>query len=102
MLSPDGRLDSTNAASFQADVLGAIDTNEKIVLDFSTLSYVSSAGLRSVLVAAKAAESRQIGFAICALLPNVQEIFTVTGFDKIISVHDDLAAALSTENRIRS
>lgn len=93
--SPSGRLDSTNAMTFQSVLLDAIETGKNIVVDCSNLAYISSAGLRSLLVAAKAAESKRIAFSICALAPNVREVFSITGFDKIIRLHGDLDAALS-------
>lgn len=93
--SPAGRLDYAASAPFQAQIEGLVTESSKAVLvDASALEYVSSAGLRVFLVGAKAAKSAGIGFAVCALRPAVQEVFDLTGFGKVVSIHADRETAL--------
>ena len=92
---PEGRLDGLTSAGFQGDLLEIIARDTNVVVDCSAVSYVSSAGLRTFLVAAKAAQAKGFKLSLCALSDGVREIFTVSGFEKIIPVHDSLAQALS-------
>lgn len=91
-----GRLDSVTSASLEKSLQSLFETNgSRILLDFSALNYVSSAGLRVVLMAAKRAKQAQGRLVLCGLLPHVREVFEISGFLKILDVVDDRAAALA-------
>ncbi|MBU3694918.1 MAG: STAS domain-containing protein [Rhodocyclaceae bacterium] len=91
-----GRLDFTAAEPFQKELESAISASDKgVVVDLAPLEYVSSAGLRAFLVGAKAAKARGVGFAVCNLRPEVQEVFDLTGFGRVVSLHPDRAAAVA-------
>lgn len=91
-----GRIDGSNAADFLSSVEGVIDQGDTgVILDFSELSYISSAGLRIILLIAKDLRQRDVKFAVCSLSRSVADIFTISGFDQIIDVHDDSAAAVA-------
>ena len=93
---PRGRLDFAAAAEFQKSLEQAIAARPRaLVLDCAGLEYVSSAGLRALLVAARAAKGASAAFCACALVPGVREVFDVSGFSRIIDVQTDLAAALA-------
>ncbi|KUR72788.1 hypothetical protein AQZ52_06080 [Novosphingobium fuchskuhlense] len=82
------------ATSFQEQLVEIIAKSDHVVVDCATVDYVSSAGLRALLVAAKAAQSKGMKFAVCSLKPHVKEIFTVSGFDKIVRIDPDRETAL--------
>lgn len=70
---------------------------ETIVLDFSAVEYISSAGLRVLMLAAKEAKSSGGKIAVAAMQPLVQEIFEISRFNKVLACHasvDDAIAAL--------
>ncbi|MFM1885794.1 MAG: hypothetical protein RL026_951 [Pseudomonadota bacterium] len=91
-----GRLDFGAAAGLQQQLEQAVAAKPKaLVVDCAGLEYVSSAGLRVFLVAARAAKAAGVGFAACALSPSVREVFEVSGFSRIIDTHADRAAALA-------
>ncbi len=95
VLKPSGRVDSNNAGSAEAMILGQVDGGaQRIVLDMAELDYVSSAGLRVLLVTAK--RLRQTGgrMALCQLRPNVHEVLEVSGFLAILTVCDGREAAI--------
>src|SRR3974390_3521611 len=96
---PEGRLDFGAAAGFQTQVEQVIAEAAKssagVVIDCGALEYVSSAGLRVFLLAARETQKRKLSFSICALKPAVREVFELSGFTKIIAVHPDRAAALA-------
>lgn len=94
---PQGRIDSQTALSFQEQLLNGIDEADRIVIaDLANVSYISSAGLRSVLLIAKTLRRRDVAFALCSLSVPIREVFKISGFDKIISIHDSFAAALES------
>jgi serine/threonine-protein kinase RsbW len=99
LVIPEGRLDFAAAAGFQRQLEDRLaDTSpapDALIVDCSVLDYVSSAGLRVFLLAARAAQRAGIPFALCALKPPVREVFELSGFSRIISVHADRATALS-------
>ena len=92
----DGRIDGANAREFQTALDAAIDANEcAVVLDMERLSYISSAGLRVILLTAKALQGRNRKFAICSLSESIREVFEISGFDKIIPIHASEVEALA-------
>lgn len=96
VLSPEGRIDGSNSADFQSAVMERIDEgSESILLDFAGISYISSAGLRAVLILAKKLNQANGKFALCSMQPSVQSVFEVSGFVKIIDVHPDRDEALA-------
>jgi anti-anti-sigma factor len=88
-----GRLDSASAGTFENQLLALFESSgARVLVDFSGLEYVSSAGLRVVLMGAKKARQTQGKMALCGLRPDVREVFEVSGFLKIIDVVADREA----------
>ncbi|HUO79595.1 MAG TPA: STAS domain-containing protein [Steroidobacteraceae bacterium] len=98
LVVPEGRLDFGAAAGFQEELeraLGAPGSAPAVlVVDCAALEYVSSAGLRALLLAARAAQRAGIRFGLCALRPAVREVLDLSGFSRIIAVHPDRQSAL--------
>ncbi|MCR6632708.1 MAG: STAS domain-containing protein [Magnetospirillum sp.] len=93
VLVPVARVDSATAKAFEARVLQVVNSGvSRIILDFSELDYISSAGLRVVLVGAKMTRAPR-KFVLCGMKPHIREVFDVSGFAKILSIHADRAAA---------
>lgn len=94
-----GRLDFSAAASFQAQIeqalAGAGGAGAAVVIDCEGLEYVSSAGLRVFLLAARNAQRTGLNFSVCALQNAVREVFELSGFSRVMAVHPDRAAALT-------
>lgn len=94
----NGRIDSTNARDFEEMIRSAIEDGDRAeIMDFENLVYISSAGLRAVLMTAKNLWKRDAKFALCSLSDIVRKVFEVSGFDKIITIHlslDEARAAL--------
>jgi stage II sporulation protein AA (anti-sigma F factor antagonist) len=94
VMSPAGRLDAHSAPDLQEEVLAHIDGGDTaVLLDMSGLTYVSSAGLRAILVAAKKLQEKSGRFALCGLSDSVAEVFEVSGFSSILDIHPDSASA---------
>ncbi|EHL99970.1 STAS domain protein [Acetobacteraceae bacterium AT-5844] len=79
----EGRLDTATVPAVEQDLL-ALVKGKGLVLDLSGVRFVSSAGLRVLLKAAKAARAGGSGFAACGLQPAVHEVFEIGGFLQII------------------
>ena len=80
-----GRLDTTTAPQLEAEFKQSINGVEKLILDFSALEYLSSAGLR-VLLAAQKVMNKQGEMIIKNVNDTINEIFEVTGFIDILTV----------------
>lgn len=93
-----GRLDSTTSPGFETGVIKTIGPDaSRVVLDFTAVDYVSSAGLRVVLMAAKQARAARGGFATFGMADPIRHVFDMSGFSKIIPVFgsmDDAVAAV--------
>ncbi len=85
----EDRVDGANAREFQ-DALQAVieDGDHGLVLDMSRLTYISSAGLRVLLLTARTLQRQNATLVICSLSGPVREVFEISGFDKIIQTHD--------------
>jgi len=90
-----GHLDSNTSPEAQA----AIDAilaggGRKVVIDFSALDYISSAGLRVLLGTAKRLNQERGALRLFGLNETVREVFEISGFATILSVVDTEANAL--------
>lgn len=95
VLMPQQRVDSANSKQFEVDLLEALKAGHKtLVVDFKDLDYISSAGLRAILVTAKSAKASSVRLRLCNMKENIREVFTVSGFDKILAIHATRAEAL--------
>lgn len=57
-----------------------------IIMDFSELEYISSAGLRVILNLSRTMKTHTVNFSICNLQAHVREVFEISGFDTIIPI----------------
>jgi anti-sigma B factor antagonist len=81
-----GKIDSGTSGVLEKKLLAAIEEGEKnLLFDFSQVDYISSAGLRVLLLAAKKTAKMGGKTVLCALSPNVREVFDISGFSAIFS-----------------
>jgi anti-anti-sigma factor len=91
-----GRLDAVSSSEFDRVLTGYLGEGDKdVVLDFEALDYISSAGLRSVLLAAKRLKSKGKRLSLAALKDVVKDVFEIAGFSAIIAVYPSTQAALN-------
>jgi anti-anti-sigma factor len=99
VLGVAGRLDQSTCESFRGllapHLSNALAAQQAIVLDLSRLEYVSSAGLRCFMLAAKEAKARSGRILVAALQPMVAEIFQISRFDMVLPVYIEIADALA-------
>jgi anti-anti-sigma factor len=95
VVTPVGRLDSNTAPEAEKAILSRIDGGEnRVVMDFSSLSYISSAGLRVVLVAAKRLRKTNGAFTLFGMNESIHEVFQISGFLSLLSVLENRTAAI--------
>ena len=84
-LALEGRLDTVTAPQLETELTESLADVEKLVLDFSDLVYISSAGLR-VLLAAQKRMAKQGSMVVRHANETVMEVFEVTGFVDILTI----------------
>ena len=96
VISVAGQVHGLNSREFQDNLYkGIIGYDSFVVLDLERLSYINSAGLRSILLVAKSLKGRNARFAVCSLSDSVKESIKVAGFDKIIDVFESRSDAIA-------
>ena len=86
LVAVEGRLDTSTAEEFRRQVEQEISAADRaLVMDLAAVTYVSSAGLRALLMIAK---SHGIDVRLCCLLPEVRAVFTMSGFDRILAIFE--------------
>ncbi|MFH0822427.1 MAG: STAS domain-containing protein [Pseudomonadota bacterium] len=95
VVSVGGRLDTTSAPEFDLRVKDLIAQGECfLALDFRKLDYISSAGLRSVVVAGKTAKGKGGDAACCEPIGVVKKVFEISGLGSIVPLFDSVDDAV--------
>ncbi len=103
VLSLRGRLDGSNAPALIARMSGALEDGVgDLVLDCAGMSYISSAGLRVLLVGAKTCRQEGGRFALAALAPQCRSVLEMSGFLSVVEHHETRGAALAALGRSES
>ena len=100
VLCPSGRLDQDTSSKFKARILQVISQESSppplIVLDMGAIEYISSIGLRAVMIAAKQCQVGNGCLSVANLTPVVSEIFEISRFNHIIDIFDDVRSAIAS------
>jgi anti-anti-sigma factor len=81
-----GRLDTATAPQLQEALIPAFDEAKHVELDFAGLEYVSSAGLRVLLLGEKTAKSKDAVMSLVSVSREIREVFEMTGFSDILKI----------------
>ena len=98
-----GRIDFAGAQVLEGALAPALAPDgpvRGIVIDLAGVDYISSVGLRVLMVAAKAMRARKASIAVASLQPVVAEIFEISRFHRVVDVRGsvrDAIAAVSPE-----
>ena len=91
-----GRLDAVTAPDYERTIRQMIDSgNAYFVVDFEQLEYISSAGLRALLLMGKLLKEKDGHVCFANVKGNVQSVFDMSGFSTIFKMEDSTAAALA-------
>lgn len=94
VLSPVGRLNSDTSQEFQTKLLGCV-AGGAVLVDLSGVEYISSAGLRALMMASKRSKAGRGRLAVTGLVPVVKEIFEISRFSHVVEVFDTPADAIA-------
>jgi len=95
VIQASGRLDSSSAGALEAVLPARIQSHGKVVLNLADVPYVSSAGLRVLLIGAKAARAGGHKLVLAGLSESVREVFDISGFTSIFAIEPDLDSAVA-------
>lgn len=82
----EGRIDAITSQDLEKDINSEIGNFESLFMDFNGLEYISSAGLRVLISTQKKLKLENIPFVIKNVNDAVNEIFRMSGFDKILTI----------------
>lgn len=100
LMRAEGRVDHLTAKEFETALLLQLrecsGETKKALLDLSGVTYMSSAGLRVLMLAAKQCQTQHGVIVLAALQPFLQEVFRISRFDTLFKVFETVEAALET------
>jgi len=96
ILRPNGRIDSQSSPEFETALNHKLDSAQNVILDFGDVPYISSAGLRVVLVVAKRVARSQGKFALVSLKPEIFSVFKISGLTSVLKIFDTPEGALAS------
>ena len=93
---PVGRIYSSNYMDWQTALESGIGSDDTALLvDFTQVPYISSAGLRVLLTTSKLFDRPGCAFGICQLSRTVRKVLTASGFERVIPVYESEAEAVA-------
>lgn len=97
LVSVTGRMDAVSSPEFEKEISSLIDEdNVNFVIDLAGLDYISSSGLRSILVTAKKLKGKNGRIMLASLQAVVREVFEISGFSTIIPIYESVEEAMAT------
>lgn len=85
-LDIEGRVDTNTSPQLQQSILQAFQKGTTVVLNMAKVEYVSSAGLRALLIGQKTANSKGGSMKLVHVCETVMEVFTLTGFADMLTI----------------
>ena len=91
-----GRIDGSNSDEVEAALVPLADGGGSVVVDCEELDYISSSGLRVLLIAAKRSKAAGTRLALAGLQPAVGEVFEMSGFLKLFDIYSSRPDAVES------
>ncbi|MBQ9866303.1 MAG: STAS domain-containing protein [Lachnospiraceae bacterium] len=85
-LSVDGQVDTITSPELQQKILTTFQKTKNVVLDLGHVGYMSSAGLRALLIGQKTATSKGGTLKVVNVQPAVMQVFNMSGFSKVLTI----------------
>jgi anti-anti-sigma factor len=99
----EGRLDARSTTTALAPVNAALSAGARtILIDLQQVTFLSSSGLRALLLVRRELNERHGALALCGLQPQVEEVFAMTGFAQVFEIFratDDALASIESRDR---
>lgn len=91
-----GRFDELASSGAESSFLGVADEKPpRVVIDLSGVEYISSSGLRVLLMFSRALENQEAELRLCGLSPFVTEVFEVGNFSSVFTIFENSETALA-------
>ena len=98
VVAPAGRIDQSNVEAFEAALAPhlqrCLPDQDRVILDFTDLLYISSAGLRVLMLAARQCKTQKGTLLVTGLQPLVREILEISKFTLVLAITPSLRDAL--------
>ena len=95
VVSVTGKMDAVSSPELEKELSQLMAEGEKgFVIDLGELDYISSAGLRVILAAAKRLKEKEGKILLASLQDMVREVFEISGFSAIIPIYESVESAL--------
>ena len=92
-----GKVDATNSRQVHDKVMEEIKGGcNKMLMNFSEVNYISSAGLQILIFATKSFAKNSGAFAVCSLNENIMKIFKISGLVNLFTIHDDVETGINS------
>ena len=92
----EGKLDTATAGDADTHIAGIVDGGAtRVLIDFTRLDFISSAGLRTLLLAGKKLKKQGGVLCLCSLNETVKDVFDISGFSALFKVYADREEAIS-------
>ncbi|MCD8130225.1 MAG: STAS domain-containing protein [Lachnospiraceae bacterium] len=85
-LNVEGRVDTNTSPQLQKSILQAFQKGNAVVLNLERVDYVSSSGLRALLIGQKTASSKGGSMKLTHVCDAVMKVFDMTGFSKMLTI----------------
>ena len=85
-LSVEGQVDTITAPQLQQSILTTFQKTKNVILDLGKVGYMSSAGLRALLLGQKTANSKGGTMKVINVQPAVMQVFNMSGFSKVLTI----------------
>ena len=96
LVAVEGRLDTATAPAFDKQLAPLLaEPRPRILLDLARVTYISSAGLRSILQLIKHTATHGGRVSVVAAPPHILEVIEISGFPGLLDLHPDRESALS-------
>ncbi|MBI9086098.1 MAG: STAS domain-containing protein [Desulfobacterales bacterium] len=93
---PRGRLDATSAPLLRERLTAGDTIDGRIVLDFSSVDFMDSSGLGTLVASARRLRAQQGDLKLACLADKVRRVFELTRADRLFDIYDDPEAAVSS------
>jgi len=99
IVSPGEPVDHENADDFESLLIPSVEEASRsggnLIIDFRNVDYMTSVGLRALMMAAKESESTAVKILVAGMNETMREIFHISGFEKLFVIHESLESALA-------
>ncbi|WP_201981936.1 STAS domain-containing protein [Hymenobacter rubidus] len=96
VITAEGSIDSKTASAFESTAIGAVQGQSQVIIDLTKVDFLSSAGLRVLLVAYRQVKARNGKVVLVGTSEEIQDVMSDTGFLGYFVTVDTLAEGLAT------